>query len=187
MAAPISQLSPHDLATRLKNSAGPAPLLLDVRTPLEHQEVHLPGTRLIPLDQLDPAAVCTAFGQDQEVVVICRSGARAAKAAQKLAEGGMKKIAVLEGGTLAWTAAGLPVNRGRKGVSLERQVRISAGTLVLLGTVLGTWVHPGFYGLSAFVGAGLVFAGITDWCGMGLLLARAPWNQVPSEPAVCSR
>lgn len=187
MSPSISQLSPHDLENRLRAAHGPAPLLLDVRTRLEHQEIHLPAAHLIPLDQLDPAAVRSTYGKDHEVVVICRSGARAAKAAQKLAVGGMKKIAVLEGGILAWAAAGLPVNRGRKGVSLERQVRIAAGALVLLGAVLGTWVHPGFYGLSAFVGAGLVFAGITDWCGMGLLLARAPWNQLPSDPATCSR
>lgn len=67
--------------------------------------------------------------------------------------------------------------RGRKAISLERQVRIAAGLMVLTGVVLGTWLHPACYGLSAFVGAGLTFAGITDWCGMGLLLAKAPWNQ----------
>ena len=84
---------------------------------------------------------------------------------------------------LAWQAAGLPVNRGQAGLSLERQVRIAAGVLVLSGVVLGTWVDPAFYGLSGFVGAGLIFAGVTDWCGMGLLLARAPWNQCGTPPA----
>lgn len=186
MNAMIPQVSPLDLAKRLQATSGPSPLLLDVRSPLEHRELHIPGTKLVPLDQLDPAAVCSSYGQDHEVVLVCRSGARATKAARKLAEAGMNNLAVLEGGTVAWDAAGLPVNRGRKGVSLERQVRIAAGSLVLLGAVLGTWVHPGFYGLSAFVGAGLVFAGITDWCGMGLLLAKAPWNQVSGRGATCS-
>jgi rhodanese-related sulfurtransferase len=84
---------------------------------------------------------------------------------------------VVEGGTEAWIAAGLPVDRGTvTAISLERQVRIAAGALVLLGVLLGWLVHPAFFGLSGFVGAGLVFAGITDFCGMGLLLARMPWN-----------
>jgi len=84
----------------------------------------------------------------------------------------------VEGGTLAWDQAGLPVTRGKKMMSLERQVRIAAGSLVLIGVVLAWMVHPYLIRLSAFVGAGLVFAGITDTCGMGMLLARMPWNQV---------
>lgn len=187
MTASIPQVSPQDLASRLQAPDGSIPLLLDVRTPMEHQEMHIPGTKLVPLDQLDASAICSAHGKGQEVVVICRSGARASKAAQKLAEAGMHRLSVLEGGTLAWHATGLAVNRGRKVMSLERQVRIAAGSIALLGVVLGTWVHPGFYGLSAFVGAGLVFAGITDWCGMGLLLAKAPWNQVASHSVASSR
>jgi rhodanese-related sulfurtransferase len=84
---------------------------------------------------------------------------------------------VVEGGTLAWIEAGLPVTRGTaKVISLERQVRIAAGALVLTGVLLGWFVHPPFFGLAGFVGAGLVFAGITDFCGMGLLLAKLPWN-----------
>ena len=86
----------------------------------------------------------------------------------------------VEGGTQAWDAAGLPVIRGQKAISLERQVRIAAGSLVLTGAVLSHWVHPWWIGLSGFVGAGLIFAGITDTCGMGLLLARMPWNNVAS-------
>ena len=81
--------------------------------------------------------------------------------------------------------SGLPVVRGKKAISLERQVRIAAGLLVLLGAVLGWLVHPAFVGLSAFVGAGLVFAGVTDTCGMGMLLARMPWNQVNEGAAAC--
>ena len=83
----------------------------------------------------------------------------------------------MEGGTLAWGDAGLPLERGRISmISLERQVRIAAGSLVLIGLILGYFVTPWFIALSAFVGAGLVFAGITDYCGMGLLLAKLPWN-----------
>ena len=90
----------------------------------------------------------------------------------------------VEGGTLACVDAGLPVVRGKKAVSLERQVRIAAGSLVLLGAAL-SFVHPAFVGLSAFVGAGLVFSGITDTCGMGMILARMPWNQVSQDSTSC--
>jgi rhodanese-related sulfurtransferase len=92
----------------------------------------------------------------------------------------------VEGGTAAWERAGLQVVRreGRRVISLERQVRIAAGSLVLIGVTLGWLVHPALFGLAAFVGLGLVFAGVTDWCGMGLLLARMPWNQKAKPPAV---
>jgi len=177
MTASISQLSPLALRQRLEDTGTRKPLLLDVRTPLEHQEVNLAEARLAPLDELDAAALARQEGAQREVVVICRSGNRARKAADKLAAAGMTQVSLLEGGMQAWEAAGLPANRGRKVMSLERQVRIAAGLLVLLGVILGVTIHPGFLGLSAFIGAGLVFAGITDWCGMGLLLARAPWNR----------
>ena len=84
---------------------------------------------------------------------------------------------MLEGGVTAWEQAGLPVKRGKTVLSLERQVRVAAGLLVLTGVVLGFLVHPAFFGLAAFVGAGLTFAGLTDWCGMAMLLAKMPWNQ----------
>ncbi len=178
MTASLPQVSPRDLSALLGDT-GRAPLLLDVRTPLEFQEMNLDGARLTPLDELDAAALTRQEDPDREVVVLCRSGGRAKKAAEKLVDAGMSRVSILDGGMLAWNAAGLPVNRGKKIISLERQVRIAAGLLVLIGVALGTWAHPGFYGLSAFVGAGLVFSGLTDWCGMGLLLARAPWNRMP--------
>lgn len=118
------------------------------------------------------------LSKDRPVYLICRTGRRAAKAAEKLAAEGFDQGVVVEGGIAAWIAAGLPVERGEaKVISLERQVRIAAGVLVLAGVVLGHFVHPAFIGLSAFVGAGLVFAGISDWCGMALLLAKFPWNK----------
>lgn len=179
-SASVHEISPLTLFARFSDGS-PRPILLDVRTPLEHQEIHLSGSRLIPLDQLDASEFAGAAGPGSEIVVICRSGGRAKKAADKLASAGMENVSILEGGMLGWNAAGLPAIRGKKVMSLERQVRVAAGTIVLIGVVLGTWVHPGFYGLSAFVGAGLVFAGITDWCGMGLLLAKAPWNRSHSS------
>ncbi len=175
MDTAASLLSPKELAATLQS--GEAPVLLDVRTPMEFREIHVEGAQLSPLDELDPTAIARQHGNAPACVVICRSGKRACNAAEKLTAAGMKNLRVLDGGMLAWAEAGLPANRGKKSISLERQVRIAAGLLVLAGVVLGLWVHPGFFGLSAFVGAGLTFAGITDWCGMGLLLAKAPWNR----------
>jgi rhodanese-related sulfurtransferase len=114
--------------------------------------------------------------------MICRSGTRAKQACEKFHAAGYTNVVNVEGGTEAWETAGLPVVRGRKAISLERQVRIAAGFLVLLGAILALAVHPWFVALSAFVGAGLMFAGITDTCGMAMMLARMPWNQVkPSK------
>lgn len=152
--------------------------LIDVRTPVEFREVHVEFASNIPLDKLDPAAVMAARNgsADEVLYMVCRSGSRGKQACDKFIEAGFTNVVNVEGGTLAWDEAGLPVVRGKKAISLERQVRIAAGLLVLLGAVLGWFVHPTFVALSAFVGAGLVFAGITDTCGMGMLLARMPWN-----------
>ncbi len=126
-------------------------------------------------------------GSAQEpLYVICRSGGRGRQACEKFLQAGFSNVVNVEGGTTACVEAGLPVVRGRKAISLERQVRIAAGSLVLLGAVLGWFVHPALVGLSAFVGAGLMFAGITDTCGMGMILARMPWNQCGQDAKSCS-
>ncbi len=156
---------------------GRAVELIDVRTPVEFHEIHVPGPRLAPLDTLTPEALPAS----EPVYLICRSGGRAKQACERCAAAGLTNVVVVEGGTLAWEQAGLPVMRGKKAVSLERQVRIAAGGLVLLGVALALLVHPWLLLLSAFVGAGLVFAGVTDTCGMGLLLARMPWNRVACQ------
>jgi rhodanese-related sulfurtransferase len=154
--------------------------LIDVRTPAEFREVHAEGARSIPLNRLDPGAIIASRGDraGEPLYVLCQTGGRARKACEQFAAAGYPNAVVVEGGTLAWERAGLPVVRGRKAMSLERQVRVAAGALVLLGTALGAFLHPGFLAVAAFVGAGLVFAGITDTCGMAMLLARMPWNQV---------
>jgi hypothetical protein len=144
--------------------------------------------RNVPLDRVAaemPADRTT--GARQPLYVICRSGSRGKQACEKLVAAGHANVINVEGGTQAWEAAGLPVVRGQKGISLERQVRIAAGSLVLVGALLGYFAHPYWIALAAFVGAGLVFAGITDTCGMGMLLARMPWNQVPESPSCESR
>ena len=153
--------------------------IIDVRTPMEFREVRAAKASNIPLDALDPRSVMkTRNGSAEEpLYVICKSGTRAAKAQQKFIDAGFTSVINVEGGTEAWVNAGLPVVRGKKAVSLERQVRIVAGLIVLVGALLGIFVHPYFAGISAFVGAGLMFAGITDSCAMGMLLAKMPWNQ----------
>lgn len=161
--------------------------LIDVRTPVEFREVHACLARNVPLDQLDPAKVMESrAARTAPLYVICRTGARAAQACQKLQAAGCANLVNVEGGTSAWEQAGLPVERGKKAVSLERQVRMAAGALVLAGTLLGYLVHPYWNGIATFVGAGLLFAGITDTCGMGMLLARMPWNRVTPVPPVAS-
>jgi rhodanese-related sulfurtransferase len=167
----IATISPTDLQARI--ARGEKPLLVDVRSPAEHAAVHVPGVVLMPLERLDPQS----FPRDGGTAyLLCQAGGRATRAAETLTSAGIT-CCVVTGGTSAWAAAGLPVNRGRGVISIERQVRIGAGLVVVIGVTLGLSVHPGFVGLAGFVGAGLIFAGITDWCGMGLLLAKAPWNQ----------
>lgn len=172
----LKQITPQQLAERAAQGRVD---VIDVRTPVEFREVHAPLARNVPLDSLDPNAfMASRNGSAQEpLYVLCRSGARAKKACEQFLAAGHDQVVHVEGGTAAWEQAGLPVIRGKKAMSLERQVRIAAGLLVLLGAVLSVVVHPYAIGLSAFVGAGLVFAGLTDTCGMGMLLARMPWNQ----------
>lgn len=174
-------ISPQEFA-RLKQT-GKTIELIDVRTPVEFQELHVEFARNVPLDRLDPKAIQAERNgnADQPLYVVCRSGSRGKQACDKFVAAGMTNVVNVEGGTLACEAAGLPVVRGKKTISLERQVRIAAGSIVVIGSALGFFVHPYFIGLAAFVGAGLVFAGITDTCGMGMVLARMPWNQVKSE------
>jgi rhodanese-related sulfurtransferase len=163
--------------------------LLDVRTPAEFGELHATVARNAPLESLDPHRVmqdCNGSAS-KTVYLICRSGNRSAMACRKFIDAGYDNVVSVDGGTSAWHGAGLPVVQGRKAMSLERQVRIAAGFLALVGGLLGIFVHPYFAGLSAFVGAGLMFAGITDTCGMALLLAKMPWNQCGGSSCSASR
>lgn len=157
--------------------------LIDVRMPTEFREVHAEGAVNVPLDSLDPVAVAESSGAcpDRPIHVICKSGGRSTMATKKFLDAGIEDVINVDGGTDAWLAAGLSVHRGRKAISLERQVRILAGFLTLTGAVLGFFLHPYFIGLSAFIGAGLMFAGITDTCGMGMMLSRMPWNRIKGQ------
>lgn len=172
--------APDDLRRRIE--AGEPLQLVDVREESEFAAARLAGAQLIPLGEIERRAA--ELDRSRPLVLICRSGKRSGQAREKLARLGFSNLACLGGGLMAWEAAGLPVEKDERAPwALERQVRIAAGSLVVLGVALGFFVHPGFYGLSAFVGVGLMFAGITDWCGMGLLLAKAPWNR--RQPSAC--
>lgn len=177
---PVRTLSPAAFAQLL--AAGGMDLI-DVRTPLEFSEVHVRGARNVPLDRLDPAALKAESGDTgRPIYVICRSGSRGRKGCEALRAAGFTGAVNIDGGTLACEAAGLPVVRGRRVMSLERQVRVAAGGISVAGALLALTVDAWFAGIPAFVGAGLVFAGVTDTCGMGLLIAKLPWNRrAPSE------
>lgn len=172
----VKTITPRQL-NELKAS-GQEVELIDVRTPAEFREIHVEFAQNLPLDRLDAQQLSVQRnGSERPLYFICRSGGRAKQACERLLAAGTANAVNVEGGTLAWEETGLPVIRGKKSISLERQVRIAAGTLVLSASALGALVHPYWIGLSAFVGAGLIFAGITDTCGMAMLLARMPWNQ----------
>ncbi len=169
-----STITPQQLAERITSGKIE---LVDVRTPAEFREVHLECARNVPLDQLDPAAIMAGRNSTSEpLYIICKAGGRGQQACSRFQAAGYANVVNVEGGTQACVQAGLPVVRGKKAMSLERQVRIAAGSLVVLGFAL-SFVHPYFIGISAFVGAGLVFAGITDTCAMGMLIAKMPWNR----------
>jgi rhodanese-related sulfurtransferase len=162
---------PADANNRLQSGLA---RLIDVRTPPEFREVHSPGAISIPLDRINAAKMARQSDQS-EILLICRSGARATEACDQLRSAGASNVSVVEGGVDGWIRAGLPVVR-QKVISLERQVRLVAGSLVLVGMILGALVNPWIYILPAFIGAGLVFSGVSGFCGMAILLSKAPWN-----------
>ena len=151
--------------------------LIDVRSPAEYRGTHVANSRNLPLDTLNPQAIQSLVDEGAAIIFICQSGARSAKATQLLQAAGFGRVQSLEGGINKLQETGFPLEQGKAVISLERQVRIAAGALVATGVALSLLVHPGFVALSAFVGLGLVFAGITNTCGMGMLLAKMPWNR----------
>ena len=175
--AGIRSCSVDELGSRLESGKT---AVLDVREYPEYAEGHVAGSRLVPLGPLRQAPELA--GEGGEVYLICRTGRRAREAAAVLQAAGGWEPVVVEGGMEAWKQAGYPVRREKGPISLERQVRIAAGSLILLGLLV-----PGLRWLPYFVGAGLVFAGVTNSCAMGMLLARLPWNRPRSQPAEYAR
>ena len=152
-------------------------ILIDVREPDEYVKEHIPGAHLVPLSGFNPEDFPKA--RDKVAVFHCRSGGRTEAAAPQILRTGFHEVYQLDGGLQAWRAAGLHVNENAKApISIMRQVQIAAGSLVVLGIVLAVLVHPWFAALSAFVGAGLMQAGITGTCAMAAVLKHMPWNRV---------
>jgi glyoxylase-like metal-dependent hydrolase (beta-lactamase superfamily II) len=173
---PSPRITAEELAAVLGGAA--APLVVDVRLPAEYRAVHLEPSMSLPLDELPGRR--DALPRDRELVLVCRTGSRARLAAAELTG---FRTRVLEGGIAAWQAAGHPVIEGKAHMSLERQVRIAAGTIASAGGVLAVAVSPWFGLVPAFVGAGLVYAGITDRCGMAMVLGKLPYNRRGAEDA----
>lgn len=169
----LEKIAPQEAYRRVQ--AGEADLI-DIRETQEYAEVSVPGARLAPLSIIAKHPLRAACAPEQPLIFTCRSGKRTEKNAELLERLAGRGASMLEGGVDAWEKAGLPVERTPGPLPMFRQIQIGAGGLVLLG-VLGSAVwHPMFW-LSALVGAGLVFAGLTGYCGLGMLLAKMPWNQ----------
>ncbi|MFC3674451.1 rhodanese-like domain-containing protein [Ferrovibrio xuzhouensis] len=169
----LSKIDPNSLQQRLQSGEV---VLIDIREPAEYAREHIRGARLVPLGSID------AHDFDAErhktAVFTCRSGNRTAMNASRLLAKGFREALVLEGGIDAWKKAGLPVHFDAKApLDMQRQVQIVAGGLALLGALLAWFIHPAFILLSGFVGAGLMTAGLTGFCGMARLLALMPWNR----------
>ncbi len=171
-----AQLQEIDAPTLKQLLDNQAVLLVDVREVPEYASERIPGAQLHPLSQFEPQRIQVA--PDQKLVFYCQSGNRSAKAAQQYLAAGCDGVIHLRGGLPTWKNAGYETERTANApISLFRQVQIVAGSLVLTGTILGITVSPKFLWLSGFVGAGLVFAGATNTCAMGMLLAKLPYNQ----------
>ncbi|MFF2502957.1 rhodanese-like domain-containing protein [Streptomyces sp. NPDC058067] len=175
-ASRTSTFTPAALQHLIKTGAGPR--LLDVRTPGEFQTSHIPGAYNVPLDTLREHRMELGRHLDEDVVLVCRSGARATQAEEALAEAGLPNLRVLDGGMMAWEASGAPVNRGPQRWELERQVRLIAGSIVLVTGVVGFFV-PGVHLIGTAIGAGLTFAALSNTCAMGMMLSKLPYNRGP--------
>lgn len=167
----LTTIEPSDLRQLLDRREV---LLVDVREPGEHKQEQIPGSISVPLSQFNPQQIPDS---NKQLVLYCQTGQRSAKAAQILTAG-YSEVTQLRDGLNAWKTAGYKTKVDRNApISIMRQVQIVAGFLVLTGVLLGTWVASSWYILSGFVGAGLMFAGITNTCAMGMLLAKLPYNQ----------
>ena len=180
MTASITTISPQQLYELRAN--GKEINLIDVRTPAEFRAGHAVGARLVPLDELDPQDLTTNLqqsgaGDEKPLYITCQAGFRAQQAAERLRSAGYRKLVLIEGGTEAWQKAGLPMERSENAISLERQVQIAIGILLVLKVFFGFTIHELFFAMIPLIGVGLIFAGATRWCGMARLVRMLPWNR----------
>ena len=179
MSTRLFSVSPqhlHGLQSQGKNIE-----LIDVRTPAEFRGGHATGAKLVPLGELSPERLVSklhspAVGREIPLYLICHSGLRAQQAAERLMAEGYHNVSLVEGGTKAWQEAGLPMERCGRAIALERQVQIAIGSLLVLTVFFGSTIDELFFAATALIGAGLIIAGTTGWCGMARLIALLPWN-----------
>lgn len=164
----------------MKLGAGLDGVVIDVRTPAEFKSGHIPGAILAPLADLQLEALGRKLPAGaHRVYVICQSGARARRAMALFEKAGIDRCVLVEGGMDAWAAARLPMDQtGGAGISILRQVQIIIGTATAMGAALALAVDPVFALIPVVSGVGLMFAGISGWCGLALLLAKMPWNRL---------
>lgn len=174
------EITAKELQKKLKENI----TIIDVRTPKEFESLHLEDAINIPLDEIELDLVKKFIKENSEVFTICQSGKRGQISCDKLSQLGINATNI-SGGTLACKELNLPIIYGKQSISLERQVRIAAGLFVLIGSV-GSNYFPNLIYLSAFVGAGLLFSGITDTCGLALVLGKMPWNKSSKSCGVCN-
>lgn len=186
MSQPINECKPDEVWTNMKN--GQPYQLIDVREPFEYHALRIPGSKSIPLSSINEKS--KIIERHIPAYLICQSGNRASKAAEQLSKLGVEKANVVKGGLQAWMAAGYPVERSDNNVwSLERQVRFTAGILVLTGIVLAYTLSANWICLSAFVALGMIVSAATNTCGMAIMLSKMPWNQISdtSTSRQCSK
>ena len=166
-------LDAHALRSRLEGGRPPGARRAH---PAEFETSHIPGSYNVPLPTLQEHRDELRRHLDEDVVLVCRSGGRARQAEQALAGAGLPGLRVLDGGMNAWEGAGGEVNRGRSTWELERQVRLTAGSLVL-ASVLASTALPRAKWVAAAIGGGLSAAALSNTCAMGMVLSRMPWNR----------
>jgi rhodanese-related sulfurtransferase len=180
--AMLLPIDPQTLKRRLDEGSV---ILIDIREASEHARERIPGSKLAPLSTLDRRDFREELASGKTIVFHCKSGNRTAANAGRLVAKGCEGAFMLMGGLDGWKAAGLPTLVDRSApIELQRQVQIAAGSLVVLGVALSVWVSPWFMLLSGFVGAGLIFAGVTGTCGMARFLSCMPWNRRVAAPSV---
>ena len=175
----LKSIDAHTLKKKLDSGEA---ILIDIRESDEHAREHVIGARLAPLSSID----AHDFDRDHGKIAVfhCRSGMRTQTNAARLLAHGFREAYYLDGGIDAWKRAGFPVHTNAQApLEIMRQVQMTAGALVVAGVALGALAHPGFFALSAFMGAGLLFAGATGWCGLAQLLKTMPWNRRIANPS----
>lgn len=180
MSKKITTISPQQLHTVWRG--GEKIKLIDVRTAAEYRAGHIAGAKLIPLDELSSKTLAgdeqfAGAGHEQPLYLTCHAGQRAQQAAERLIDAGYHNLTLIAGGTEAWQKAGLPIQRCGNAISLERQVQIAIGALLVLKVLFGFTINELFFAAIPLIGTGLIVAGITNWCGMARLMALLPWNQ----------